>query len=63
MGFSIAVLAMSSPISAGNFWLPVYLLWAGFELSVDGFQVRTFRPGLWPGMVLVCVDMQMLFKR
>jgi uncharacterized membrane protein YfcA len=30
-GFSIAVLAMSSGVSAGNFWVPVYLLWASFE--------------------------------
>src|SRR5262245_63234935 len=30
-GFGIAVLAMSSGISAGNFWVPVYLLWAKFE--------------------------------
>jgi hypothetical protein len=26
VGFAIAVLAMSSGISAGNFWVPVYLL-------------------------------------
>jgi uncharacterized protein len=31
VGFGIAVLAMSSGVSAGNFWVPVYLLWAGFE--------------------------------
>jgi uncharacterized membrane protein YfcA len=31
VGFVIAVLAMSSGISAGNFWVPVYLLWARFE--------------------------------
>ena len=31
VGFAIAVLAMSSGVSAGNFWAPVYLLWAGFE--------------------------------
>jgi uncharacterized membrane protein YfcA len=31
VGFGIAVLAMSSGISAGNFWVPVYLLWARFE--------------------------------
>ena len=31
VGFTIAVLAMSSGISAGNFWVPVYLLWAKFE--------------------------------
>jgi uncharacterized membrane protein YfcA len=31
VGSGIAVLAMSSGISAGNFWVPVYLLWAGFE--------------------------------
>jgi uncharacterized protein len=31
VGFGIAVLAMSSGISAGNFWVPVYLLWARLE--------------------------------
>ena len=31
VGFAIAFLAMSSGISAGNFWVPVYLLWAKFE--------------------------------
>jgi uncharacterized membrane protein YfcA len=31
VGFSIAVLAMSSGVSAGNFWVPVYLLWARFD--------------------------------
>jgi uncharacterized membrane protein YfcA len=31
VGFAIAVLAMSSGVSAGNFWVPVYLLWARFE--------------------------------
>jgi uncharacterized membrane protein YfcA len=31
VGCGIAVLAMSSGISAGNFWVPVYLLWARFE--------------------------------
>jgi uncharacterized membrane protein YfcA len=31
VGCSIAVLAMSSGISAGNLWVPVYLLWARFE--------------------------------
>ena len=31
VGFGIAVLAMSSGLSAGNFWVPVYLLWARFE--------------------------------
>jgi uncharacterized protein len=31
ISFGIAFLAMSSGISAGNFWVPVYLLWAGFE--------------------------------
>src|SRR5919106_5819375 len=34
VGFVIAVLAMSSGISAGNFWVPVYLLWARFEPPV-----------------------------
>jgi uncharacterized membrane protein YfcA len=34
VGFGIAVLAMSSGISAGNFWVPVYLLWARFEPPV-----------------------------
>jgi uncharacterized protein len=34
VGCAIAVLAMSSGISAGNFWVPVYLLWAGFESPV-----------------------------
>ena len=34
VGFAIAVLAMSSGISAGNFWVPVYLLWARFEPPV-----------------------------
>jgi uncharacterized membrane protein YfcA len=31
VGFGIAALAMSSGISAGVFWVPVYLLWAKFE--------------------------------
>lgn len=31
IGFGIAVLAMSSGVSAGSFWVPVYLLWAGFD--------------------------------
>jgi uncharacterized membrane protein YfcA len=31
VGMSIAVLAMSSGVSAGNFWVPVYLLWARFD--------------------------------
>jgi uncharacterized membrane protein YfcA len=31
VGFGVAFLAMSSGISAGNFWVPVYLFWAGFE--------------------------------
>jgi uncharacterized membrane protein YfcA len=31
VGFGIAVLAMSSGVSAGNFWVPVYLLWARFD--------------------------------
>jgi uncharacterized protein len=31
VGVGIAFLAMSSGISAGNFWVPVYLLWAKFE--------------------------------
>jgi len=30
-GLAIAVLSMSSGISAGNFWVPVYLLWSRFE--------------------------------
>jgi uncharacterized membrane protein YfcA len=34
VGCAIAVLAMSSGISAGNFWVPVYLLWARFEPPV-----------------------------
>jgi uncharacterized membrane protein YfcA len=34
VGFAIAVLAMSSGISAGNLWVPVYLLWARFEPPV-----------------------------
>jgi len=34
VGFGIAALAMSSGISAGNFWLPVYLLWARFDPPV-----------------------------
>jgi uncharacterized protein len=34
VGFGIAILAMSSGISAGNFWVPVYLLWARFEPAV-----------------------------
>jgi uncharacterized protein len=34
VGCVIAVLAMSSGISAGNFWVPVYLLWARFEPPV-----------------------------
>jgi uncharacterized membrane protein YfcA len=31
VGVSIAVLAMSSGISAGTFWVPVYLLWTQFD--------------------------------
>jgi uncharacterized membrane protein YfcA len=31
VGVVIAALAMSSGVSAGNFWVPVYLLWAKFE--------------------------------
>jgi uncharacterized membrane protein YfcA len=31
VGFVIAFLAMSSGVSAGNFWVPVYLLWARLE--------------------------------
>lgn len=31
VGCGIAILAMSSGVSAGNFWVPVYLLWAHFE--------------------------------
>jgi uncharacterized protein len=31
VGVAIAVLAMSSGVSAGNFWVPVYLLWVRFE--------------------------------
>jgi uncharacterized membrane protein YfcA len=31
VGFGIAFLAMSSGISAGNFWVPVYLFWSRFE--------------------------------
>src|SRR6266498_4301853 len=31
VGCTIAVLAMSSGVSAGNFWVPVYLLWARFD--------------------------------
>jgi uncharacterized protein len=34
VGFGIAVLAMSSGMSAGNFWVPVYLLWTRFEPPV-----------------------------
>jgi uncharacterized protein len=34
VGMSIAFVAMSSGISAGNFWVPVYLLWAQFEAPV-----------------------------
>jgi uncharacterized membrane protein YfcA len=34
VGLAIAVLAMSSGTSAGNFWVPVYLLWARFEPPV-----------------------------
>src|SRR5919108_2410368 len=34
VGCAIAVLAMSSGISAGNLWVPVYLLWARFEPPV-----------------------------
>lgn len=34
VGFAIAVLAMFSGISAGNFWVPVYRLWARFEPPV-----------------------------
>ncbi|MBI3327406.1 MAG: sulfite exporter TauE/SafE family protein, partial [Nitrospinae bacterium] len=31
VGSGIAILAMSSGISAGNLWVPVYLLWTRFE--------------------------------
>jgi len=31
VGAGIAILAMSSGISAGNLWVPVYLLWTRFE--------------------------------
>jgi uncharacterized membrane protein YfcA len=31
VGCAIAVLAMSSGVSAGNFWVPVYLLWTRFD--------------------------------
>jgi uncharacterized membrane protein YfcA len=31
VGACIAVLAMSSGVSAGNFWVPVYLLWTQFD--------------------------------
>jgi uncharacterized protein len=34
VGVSIAFLAMSSGISAGNFWVPVYLLWTQFDAPV-----------------------------
>lgn len=34
VGFGIAVLAMSSGVSAGNFWVPVYLLWTRFDAPV-----------------------------
>src|SRR5262245_12085146 len=34
VGVSIACVAMSSGISAGNFWVPVYLFWAQFEAPV-----------------------------
>lgn len=34
VGLSIAVLAMSSGVSAGSFWVPVYLIWAKFEPPV-----------------------------
>ncbi|HEX9870676.1 MAG TPA: sulfite exporter TauE/SafE family protein [Candidatus Tectomicrobia bacterium] len=34
VGISIAFLAMSSGISAGTFWVPVYLLWAQFDAPV-----------------------------
>jgi hypothetical protein len=30
-GLSIAIVAMSSGVSAGNLWVPVYLLWARFD--------------------------------
>jgi uncharacterized membrane protein YfcA len=34
VGVSIAFLAMSSGVSAGNFWVPVYLLWTQFDAPV-----------------------------
>jgi hypothetical protein len=34
VGVSIAFLAMSSGISAGTFWVPVYLLWAQFDAPI-----------------------------
>jgi len=34
VGVSIAFLAMSSGISAGAFWVPVYLLWTQFDAPV-----------------------------
>ena len=51
VGLSIAVLAMSSGISAGNFW-PVYLLWSRFEPPVAFWMtLSTMLCGYGSGMV------------
>ncbi len=41
VGVSIAFLAMSSGISAGNFWVPVYLLWTQFDAPVAFWMTLT----------------------
>jgi uncharacterized protein len=41
VGCLIAVLAMSSGVSAGNLWVPVYLLWARFEPPVAFWMTLT----------------------
>jgi uncharacterized membrane protein YfcA len=52
VGFGIAVLAMSSGVSAGNFWVPVYLLWARFEAPLAFWMtLATMLGGYGSGVV------------
>jgi uncharacterized membrane protein YfcA len=41
VGVSIAFLAMSSGISAGNFWVPVFLFWTQFDAPVAFWMTLT----------------------
>jgi uncharacterized protein len=41
VGVSVAFLAMSSGISAGNFWVPVFLLWTQFDAPVAFWMTLT----------------------